>query len=247
MTILCYHSVEPAWEHPLAVRPEEFEQHCSWLAKNRHVLPLDDALRRVDSSGRLPRGLAALTLDDGFAALYEHALPILTRYRLPATVFLVAETLTPAGRPVDWVDGAPSSPLRTLDLDQVREMQEAGVDFQSHSWAHRDLTTLDPDGCVEDLRASRQLLEDLLGRPVPLLAYPRGRHDERVREAASRAGYSHAVALPEGPEQPGPYAVPRVGIHRGNGLAVLRVKCARDYLRVRSSARQAMRRIRRRG
>ena len=246
MTILCYHSVEPDWESPLAVRPEAFDSHCSWLASNREVLPLEEAVKRVDRTGRLPRGLAALTLDDGFAALHEHALPVLRRYRLPATVFLVAQTLTPGGRPVDWVDTAPAHPLRTLDLDQVREMQDAGISFQSHSWAHHDLTTLDLDSCVEDLRASRELLEDLLGHRVPLLAYPRGRHDEHVREAAARAGYSHAVTLPEGAEQPGPFSVPRVGIHRGNGPAVLRVKCSRDYLRVRRPMRWALRTVRRR-
>lgn len=244
MTILCYHSVEPGWESPLAVHPDDFALHCSWLARNRAVLPLLEAVHRLDGSGRLPGGSAALTLDDGFAALHEHALPVLSRHRLPATVFLVAETLTPQGRVVDWVDTAPEYSLQTLDLAQVREMQQAGVSFQSHSWAHHDLTQLGFDACVRDLRASRELLEDLLGHPVPLLAYPRGRHDHRVREAAASAGYSYCFALPERPERPGPHAVPRVGVYRGNGLPALRAKCWRPYLRVRTSVREVARRVR---
>ena len=239
MTILCYHSVEPHWESPMAVEPEVFAGHAAWLRQHRRVLELPDALSRLDATGRLPRGTAALTFDDGFAALHEHVLPVLLRERLPATVFLVAETLSPGGRPVDWVDTPGTEPLRTLTLDQVLEMQDAGVAFQSHSWAHLDLTALSEEACERDLRDSRELLSELLGRPVTLLAYPRGRHNEKVRRAAERAGYTAAFTLPERPERPGPYAVPRVGIHRGNGPWVLRVKAARPYLALRTSDRTA--------
>jgi peptidoglycan/xylan/chitin deacetylase (PgdA/CDA1 family) len=237
MTILCYHSVEPEWKSPLAVTPEAFAQQAGWLARSRQVVPLRNALPRLDARGRLPRGAAALTFDDGFAALHRYVLPVLTQFELPATVFLVAQTLTPAGRPVDWVDTPGTEPLTTLTRDQVLEMQEAGVDFQSHSWAHSDLTRLSWDECVTDLRDSREFLSDVLGRRVSLLAYPRGLHDAGVRKAAEAAGYTHAFALPETAEQPGDYAVPRVGIYRGNGLTAVRVKAARSYLRVRTSER----------
>lgn len=247
MTIVCYHSVEPDWQSPLAVHPTDFDAHCGWLARHRTVLPLEAAIDRLDRTWRLPRGASAITLDDGFAALFEHALPVLARHALPATVFLVAQTLSPAGRRVDWVDTAPDYPLHTLDADQVLAMQEAGISFQSHSWAHHDLTTLGYEACVDDLRASRELLEDLLGRHVRLLAYPRGRHDATVRSAAARAGYSHAFALPERREHPSPYAIPRVGLYRGNGLATLRIKCARPYLQARTSGLRALRAATRRG
>lgn len=234
MTVLCYHSVQPEWPSPLAVDPVSFAEHCTWLERRRNVLPLLDAVGRLDRSGRLPRGLAALTFDDGFSGLYDHAMPTLTRHRLPATVFLVAQTLTEAGQPVDWVDTAYGHELTTLTRDQVLEMQSVGLDFQSHSYAHLDLTRLSFGACVQDLRESRELLESLLGRAVRLLAYPRGRHDEKVRTAAARAGYTHAFALPDGPEPVGPYSIPRVGIYRGNGVRNLRIKSARPYLPLRT-------------
>ena len=235
MTILCYHSVQPGWNSPLAVEPDVFAWQAAWLRRKRQVLPLSEALPRLDASGRLPRGEAVLTFDDGFAALHEHALPVLTREKLPATVFLVAQTLTPAGQPVDWVDTAGTEKLSTLTVEQVLEMQDAGVDFQSHSWAHRDLTRLSEAECVRDLRESRELLSDLLRRPVTLLAYPRGRHAPHVRRAAALAGYSHAFALPQRTEEPEDYAVPRVGIFHGNGPLTMRIKSARGYLPVRTS------------
>lgn len=234
MTILCYHSVQSHWKSPLAVEPADFARQCRWLAHRRRVVPLREAIPLLDRRGRLPRGMVSLTFDDGFEALYHHALPLLVRHRLPATVFLVAQTLTPEGRPVDWVDSAPPEPLTTLTRDQVREMQAAGVDFQSHSYAHHTLTELSFDDCVRDLRDSRDYLADVLGRPVTSLAYPRGKHDERVRRAARHAGYDHAFALPEVAEEPGPFAIPRVGIYQGNGMATVRVKSSRSYLRVRT-------------
>jgi peptidoglycan/xylan/chitin deacetylase (PgdA/CDA1 family) len=235
MTILCYHSVHPRWNSPLAVEPEDFAQQASWLRARRRVIPLREALPRLDATGRLPRGEAVLTFDDGFADNHSEVLPVLIRERLPATVFLVAQTLTPGGRPVDWVHTPGTEPLQTLTVDQVLEMQDAGVDFQSHSWAHRDLPELTYAECVRDLTDSREFLSELLGRPVTVLAYPRGLHDRKVRQAAEAAGYTSALALPEQAEEVGPYAVPRVGIYRGNSLRTVRVKASRPYLRLRHS------------
>lgn len=247
MTILCYHAVQPGWSSPLAVEPAAFAEHCAWLAARKTVLPLADAVHRLDRSGRLPRGTTALTFDDGFRSVYDHALPLLIRHSMPATVFLVAQTLTVEGQRVDWVDTPPSFKLSTLDVDQVRDLQTLGVRFESHSWSHADLTRLSFSQCVRDLRESRELLESLLGHPVRLLAYPRGRHNAAVRAAARQAGYSYAFTLPDIREPVGPYAVPRVGLYRGNAVADLRVKSARPYLGLRTSAAyQLRRRVRRR-
>jgi peptidoglycan/xylan/chitin deacetylase (PgdA/CDA1 family) len=246
MTILCYHAVQPGWPSPMNMDPDAFDEQCAWLARRKSVVPLQSAVAHLDRSGRLPRGMAALTFDDGFASMYEHGLPILAAHRMPATVFLVAQTLTPSGQRVDWVDDPPAEELATLTIEQVREMQEAGVSFESHSWSHTDLSRLSFEDCVRDLRESRELLESLLGHPVRLLAYPRGRHNAAVRAAAERAGYTHAFTLPEDHERPGPYSVPRVGLYQGNGLRQLRVKSARPYLKLRTGpAYELVRRARR--
>ncbi len=235
MTILCYHTVDPAWESPLAMRPGEFARHAAWLARRRTVMPLGEAVARLDRRGRLPRRTAALTFDDGFTGVLEHALPEVQRHGLPMTVFLVAQTLTEEGLDAWWVRTPPPWPLSTLTVDEVLHLHDLGVDLQSHSWAHLDLPELDEDACERDLRRSREFLEDLLHAPVPLLAYPRGLHDEGVRRAARRAGYSHGFALPEGPERVHEFAVPRVGIHRGNSTRTLAIKAQRPYLHVRHS------------
>ncbi|HEY3210584.1 MAG TPA: polysaccharide deacetylase family protein [Actinomycetota bacterium] len=235
MSILCYHAVDSEWQSPLSVTPREFQAQCAWLSRHKRVVGAAEAATRLVISGRLAPGWIALTFDDGFRSVFRHAFPVLTRHHFPATVFLVAQTLTPEGRPVDWVDDPPSWRVETLTLEEVREMQEAGVRFGSHSYAHHDLTALSDEECERDLRASRELLEDLLETRVTLLAYPRGLHSERVRRAAARAGFANAFTLPERRESIGPHAIPRVGVYPGNGTMAVRAKTSRWYPLVRTS------------
>lgn len=235
MSILCYHAVDPCWQSPLAVTPELFETHCAWLARHRTVVPLRVALERMDSRGRLPRGMVALTFDDGFAQLDDLVFPALARHRLPATVFLVTATLTDEGHAVDWVDTPPDWELATLTRDQVLAAQADGIEFESHSWAHLTLPELDESECRADLEQSRVVLEDVLHTTVDILAYPRGRHDAMVRRATEAAGFTHGLALPETREQPGRFAVPRAGVFPGNGPAAMRVKTQRRYHQLRQN------------
>lgn len=235
MTILCYHTVDPRWRSPMAVSPDEFDRHCRWLATHRDVVPLDRALARFHGTGQVPRHTVALTFDDGLDGVHRFALPILRRYRLPATVFVVARSLVPDDpRPVDWVDDPPSWPLRTMGRDQLLDLLDAGLDVQSHSLHHHDLTGLDDATLDADLRTSRSIVGDALGIPVRLLAYPRGRHDARVRAATERAGYAAGLALPDGPEDGGRYAVPRAGVHGHNGVGTVRLKSSPHWMRVRT-------------
>lgn len=236
MSILCYHAVDPAWRSALAVTPEVFAEHMTWLARRRRVVPLAEAASRATSSGRLPRGLAALTFDDGFIGLHANAFRIMTAVGVPATIFLVAETLTKQGRPVDWVDGVPPGALTTLSEPQVLEMRDAGVEFGSHSYSHRDLTQLSQAECERDLKDSRDALQDLLHRPVTHIAYPRGMFNERVQKAARKAGFTYGfgtsrIGVPAGK----PLGIPRIGIYAGDGATRLAVKTSAWYPSLRLS------------
>jgi peptidoglycan/xylan/chitin deacetylase (PgdA/CDA1 family) len=233
VSILCYHAFDAEWISPLAVEPEAFAAQADWLSRRRLVVDLDLAIARLDRRGRLPRRMAALTFDDGFASVFEVAWPVLRDLHLPITVFLVAGTLTEPGLSVDWVDDPPPTPLRTMTLGEALEMQDGGAVIGSHSYVHANLTELSDEECVRDLRESRELLSELLGKPVDLLAYPRGLNDGRVRTSAARAGYRAAFTLPEAPEPVDRFGVPRVGIYRGNRIGHLAAKSSPSYLAAR--------------
>lgn len=233
--ILCYHDVDPDWPSPLAVSPDEFRRQCEWLAEHREVVSLGDLVPHLDDRMLPPSGRVALTFDDGFQGVHDYALPIMAEYGWPATVFVVSDTLGPGGKAVDWVDGAPPGSRQTLTIAQLQELVDTGFDVQSHSAAHRDLTTLDEEECRQDLAKSKEQLEDVLGRPVEHLAYPRGRHNPTARRAAEAAGFRWGFSLPEVSEEVNRMAVPRVGIFPGNGPRTLAVKTRRSYLAFRHS------------
>lgn len=89
LTILIFHRVLPAFD-PL--RPGEavaatFDLRMQFIARHFAVLPLHEAVARLQR-GSLPPRACCITFDDGYADNLTVALPILQRYRLPATVFV---------------------------------------------------------------------------------------------------------------------------------------------------------------
>jgi peptidoglycan/xylan/chitin deacetylase (PgdA/CDA1 family) len=88
--ILMYHSVDDrrgrsdAWA--LSVSPDNFASQVEALVSQRTVVPLEDLARCV-RAGRIPRGLVAITFDDGYANNATAAKPVLERYGAPATLF----------------------------------------------------------------------------------------------------------------------------------------------------------------
>lgn len=236
MSILCYHSVAPGWDDPVSVEPADFERQCALVRRGGGTVSLRDVLHRVAADGVAPRGTTLLTFDDGFADYAEHAVPIMQRHGLTATMYIVAGSVTDSGVSVDWITGLdPADAPALLTPDQIRDLHDRGWDIGSHSMVHHDLPTLSEAECLADLRESRELLSDLLGTAVTTLAYPFGRHAPHVRRAAEQAGYTLAVALPDGPEEAGRFAVPRTGIYRGNPDWKFRVKSSPWYARARTS------------
>jgi peptidoglycan/xylan/chitin deacetylase (PgdA/CDA1 family) len=92
LLILCYHGMslrdEHKWVPHLYLTPEIFRSRLSCLRDmNASVLPMPEALRRL-RSGDLPPRSVSITFDDGFYDFLHHAMPILSEFQYPATLYL---------------------------------------------------------------------------------------------------------------------------------------------------------------
>jgi peptidoglycan/xylan/chitin deacetylase (PgdA/CDA1 family) len=72
---------------------------------------------------------------------------------------------------------------------EIRALADAGFEIGFHTRKHYLLTTLDDDRLRAVMQDGRDRLEELAGRPLAMIAYPHGKADRRVAEAARAAGY----------------------------------------------------------
>ena len=98
LRILTYHRILPlpdarryAFQGMVLAR-DEFQGQIAYLARHYRPLPLGEALDRL-RAGTLPKRAVAVTFDDGYRDNYQYAFPILKRFHVPATFFLVTDCL----------------------------------------------------------------------------------------------------------------------------------------------------------
>lgn len=75
------------------VPPDLFERQIAWLSRHFRFLSMDELVDCLQQQRRVPDNSVVLTLDDGFADNYTQALPILEKYRVPVTVYLVTDSI----------------------------------------------------------------------------------------------------------------------------------------------------------
>ena len=145
-----------------------------------------------------------LTFDDGRAADYEIAFPLLLAAGMRAEFFINTAKVGRQGY---------------LTWPRIEEMHRAGMSIQSHSHEHVALPTLSARQLKNEVRTSKRLIEDFLGRGVDFLAAPHGLVDRRVVDAALEAGYQAVCASRGWPAQPGDAVVSRVTVLRDTTAA----------------------------
>ncbi len=154
------------------VSTELFERQLDWLRIHYRVVPLGDLVADLARNDEQQSDVAAITFDDGYANFSEFALPVLEKYALHATVFVPSAKV---GSYNDWDEGSENyvrMPL--LGWEELRALPEKTVEVGSHGRTHRRLDTISLAEAELEVRGSRTDLEEGIGRPVTLFAYPHG-------------------------------------------------------------------------
>ena len=183
--IITYHSIQPGANNDFSVSVRGFWDQIAYLSDHYPVVSLGRIADWLEGKTGIEQTSVAVTLDDGFLDNFEHALPILRRYRIPCTVFLIQDLLT---RRCTWM-GKP-----VLGKKEIHAMAGEGVEFGSHSRSHLSLASasLSAEQLEREVRGSKTVLETFLGIPISYFSYPYGTArdvDDRVVEAVRRAGY----------------------------------------------------------
>jgi peptidoglycan/xylan/chitin deacetylase (PgdA/CDA1 family) len=183
--ILMYHHIDVAGpaadaiRQDLSVPPTSFAAQMGYLARNGyHPVSVPDLVEYLATGKPLPQRPVVLTFDDGYLDNYTNAFPVLKNTGFTGTFFIITD-FAGQGEYMSW--------------DQAAEMAASGMDLESHTLDHPDLSVLSANSLSRQLSESRAILEKKLGKPVRYLSYPAGRYDAAVVRAAEKAGYLGAV------------------------------------------------------
>lgn len=180
-SVLVYHSISSPAE-PMAgdidVSPARFEQQLNWLARSGKVVSLEETLNHA-------RGDAiAITFDDGYRDNLTVALPLLEKFNLPMTLFVVAGFVGSDG----YLSGEELQEIANHPL----------ITIGSHGLWHRHFNRITLDEARFELTESKRLLADTIGKPIDLMAWPYGECTAAVEQLAGECGYRAAWSVWQG-------------------------------------------------
>lgn len=191
VAVLAYHRFGPAAIDSMTVRTESFREQMRFLRdKGWSVIPLADLISALrDPAEPLPHASVVITIDDGHRSVWTELRPEARSTRTPVTLFIYPSAISNATYALTW--------------DQLRALRDEGFDIEAHTYWHprfdRERARLSPaeyDAFVTfQLQASRDRLEQRLGRRVSAMAWPFGLYSDDLIARARRAGYVAAFTL----------------------------------------------------
>jgi len=150
-----------------------FQDHLTYLQQKKAVVYNIEALKN-----KIPDNGIVITFDDGYKDNLEIAAPILNKFKMPFSVFVISDYLN-------------ESKTEYLDKASLKELSNNPlVSIGSHSKTHAKLEECSIKQIRGEVRDSKSYLEDVLGKEVSAFSYPHGRFNSLVRDEVMEAGYS---------------------------------------------------------
>jgi peptidoglycan/xylan/chitin deacetylase (PgdA/CDA1 family) len=193
------------------------EQMAQLRELGYRAVSLEDVLAHYVEGAPLPTGAVLITFDDGYRDNLDNAAPVLAKHGYPAVQFVpIGYVGDPLPLPHEEPLAARGVLNRTVDWEQVRELERSGFRIESHGISHRPLADLELDEAAREIVISKLRLEEKLGRPVRAFSYVKGSeaHYKPVHLSLVRqAGYDLAFTSVSGAN--GPTSDP-LELHRYN-------------------------------
>jgi peptidoglycan/xylan/chitin deacetylase (PgdA/CDA1 family) len=193
--ILVYHSIDKSASN-ISISPEIFARQMDYLKKEEfQVISLSQLMSVISHKARGSEKILVLTFDDGLNNFHSAAWPILNQCGFSATIFVPTDFI---GEQSWWYADYGLKPLPMLNWQELRELVKNGVDIESHGCSHSKLTYLTHSEIEHEVRKSKDILEQGLGKSVDYFCYPFGEVDQNIIEATRSAGYKGATCMEQG-------------------------------------------------
>jgi peptidoglycan/xylan/chitin deacetylase (PgdA/CDA1 family) len=221
--ILLYHrlAITPSDPWRLGVEPARFEEQLDVLRSRFRPLPLT-LLVQAARDGNLPQGAVAVTFDDGYRDNLYIAKPLVERYGVPATIFVITSYIG-SSRDFWWDElerlctslrerengeekrlrmlerlkaeagESPATDRTTISADELLQLADGDlIEVGAHTVTHPLLPRLSRFGQLGEINSSKQQLEELLARRIESFSYPYGAYGDDTVACVSAAGFAYA-------------------------------------------------------
>lgn len=182
---MMYHNISPDTPNGNYVSPENLESAMQQLKQNDiYTVSSSEAYQILTTKTKPADKLIWLTFDDGYQDFYDHVFPLLKKYNMHATSFLITSYIE-SGKP------------GYMTPDEIKEMADSGyVDFQSHTVDHIDLNVASDVEQTAQLQESKAFIDKLLNQDVTVVCYPAGSHNANTESIATGLGYKMGLLDP---------------------------------------------------
>ena len=181
--VLEYHAIgsHPDWPQGMVVAPATFDRHLQYLQeKGYHMVTVAELADRL-ATGKSMEKYIALSFDDGYTDNYTEAFPLLKKYNARGTFSIINSKI--GGKIY-------------MNVEQLKEMQRAGMEIASHTFSHNRLEDIDPVYLNWEIGVSKYDLEKRLlpaDETVCTMAYPCGSYNEQSIAKLKEFGYKAAL------------------------------------------------------
>ena len=195
------------------ITTEQFQREMDYLSKaGFETITTDTLLKYIQGKINLPGNVVAITFDDGLLSTRENAYPIMKKYGIKATQYLI--TARNYGPTQVF---RPTGSLQFFSQEDKVKMSDVW-DYQSHTFNFHNLIN---GKSFVVLKSYAELKEDLQKNKKDLpnstsFAYPFGQYNATTIRVLKELKYTNAMTTKEGYANIGddPYQIKRFGIYQ---------------------------------
>jgi peptidoglycan/xylan/chitin deacetylase (PgdA/CDA1 family) len=195
--VLMYHRIvtkrSEAGKHNIYITLKRFRAQLSYLKKQGFKTITFRDIKEKGNEINTTKNVI-LTFDDGYFDNYKILFPLLKEFGFTAVIFLVTKQ-----KKNIWGirEGEPA--LDLLIPEQIKQMDQYGIEFGGHTQYHPDLLLCNKDQIKQEIAGCKKDIELLLSREVISFAYPFGGLNQQIKQEVKNAGYLYGISTNTGP------------------------------------------------